>query len=897
MASPGGSIIGRVAVKVLPDTSDFRDELRDKLRKEAKYTDLKVRVELDTTHLKAQLDKVKEQLKHWRDQNDPLKIGVEVDMLPGQTPVIAARLAYLTRPRTVHIIPVMSSTAYSQVLTALAALSGARVLKDMFENIKNVAKEFDRLVPKIGTVALALGGLTNWLLAGVSNVSALTLSLAQMFTATLAMPGLFAGMGVGIGIFVVALTTLKDEIPELMDVFSQMREQIGANFWAEAGQGALALAQQYLPLVATTASRLGEFFGSLGTQLAETFGSALPGMFKNLDESINIATANTGVFASVITALGTAGSEYLPRFSTWVGDLAKQFDAFLTRTSESGELTAFIEAGIQGWKDLGNVIKYAAQIIGDIGAAAQAGGGSTLGILADTLERIREVTKSPEFQTTLTSVFQAAHDVMSAIGQTAGPAIVSLFQELGRALVEIAPALGEGLGIALGAIAGAFALLLDSGAITILFDALKTAVIALAPALPPVATAIASLAPLVAALLGVIAPLVSAALVPLAEIVQILAPALIPLVEILGGALLQVIEALAPALISIAQGLVKLLEAIMPVVTVLLSILVPALNIVIGILQDVIEGIINGLTNAFGGISKIFSGFATMFSGGWDNFWKGIKEVFSGVWQLIVGIVEVAWNVGVVGLVRKGFLLVKGLFSGGWATIKTILKASWDGIKAAFRNFIDVFWTMPSTILSNLKRLFSTVWFNIRFGVEQAWVAILRAIKSSTDGIWKAIKSLPGEAKKVLGDLGGTLRDAGVKLIQGFINGITGMISKVKDTLSSLTSKLTSWKGPESVDRVLLYEAGQLVIGGFIKGLESQYDAVRRSLGGLSDDVASFTVAAPGVGNISGMVDGAMSTNPVGAQKVLNYYAAPGSSMGSEEDLFAAASRARMVGW
>jgi hypothetical protein len=33
-----------------------------------------------------------------------------------------------------------------------------------------------------------------------------------------------------------------------------------------------------------------------------------------------------------------------------------------------------------------------------------------------------------------------------------------------------------------------------------------------------------------------------------------------------------------------------------------------------------------------------------------------------------------------------------------------------------------------------------------------------------------------------------------------------------------------------------------------------------------------------------------------GSSKTLNYYAAPGSSLGSEEDLFAAANRARM-GW
>jgi hypothetical protein len=88
-----------------------------------------------------------------------------------------------------------------------------------------------------------------------------------------------------------------------------------------------------------------------------------------------------------------------------------------------------------------------------------------------------------------------------------------------------------------------------------------------------------------------------------------------------------------------------------------------------------------------------------------------------------------------------------------------------------------------------------------------------------------------------------------------------------------------------------------LVINSFIDGLESQYDAVKESLGGLSKDMAGMQMAAPGIpGSVHGIIGRASA---VGAypQKVLNYYAAPGSSLGSEEDLFEAAERARMVGW
>ena len=64
------------------------------------------------------------------------------------------------------------------------------------------------------------------------------------------------------------------------------------------------------------------------------------------------------------------------------------------------------------------------------------------------------------------------------------------------------------------------------------------------------------------------------------------------------------------------------------------------------------------------------------------------------------------------------------------------------------------------------------------------------------------------------------------------------MFNSVKSTLGNLTSKLTSWKGPESLDRVILKDAGRLVIQGFIEGLESQYDAVKDSLQGLTDDLS-----------------------------------------------------------
>ena len=71
------------------------------------------------------------------------------------------------------------------------------------------------------------------------------------------------------------------------------------------------------------------------------------------------------------------------------------------------------------------------------------------------------------------------------------------------------------------------------------------------------------------------------------------------------------------------------------------------------------------------------------------------------------------------------------------------------------------------------------------------------------------------------------------------------MIGSVQSTLSNLTASLTSWKGPEDLDKRILTPAGAFVIQGFIRGLESQYGNVKNSLQGLTRDVAGTDFLSP----------------------------------------------------
>ena len=74
------------------------------------------------------------------------------------------------------------------------------------------------------------------------------------------------------------------------------------------------------------------------------------------------------------------------------------------------------------------------------------------------------------------------------------------------------------------------------------------------------------------------------------------------------------------------------------------------------------------------------------------------------------------------------------------------------------------------------------------------------------------------------------------------------MFSSVKNILGNLTSKLTSWKGPESVDKRLLRPQGRWIIEGFDKGLQDRVANVKATLTGLTSDLPGM-ITEPDYGN------------------------------------------------
>ncbi|MFJ1932617.1 hypothetical protein ACIOGZ_08055 [Kitasatospora sp. NPDC088160] len=968
-------VVGRVAVKVMPDTSDTKEEARAQLerierqlkltvatkvdmsgasrefiselrkinarnrqadaRKIRFYTTIstdgmatavrnaarelqyrangqKVRFEVDDLKAAGRIeleldersaDKAKRKLKDWADDVSPLKVKVEPDIANGSGALLSARLQVLTRPRTVPILPELDNSAVTKVATALAALSGARVLNNMFERLSNTLKNLDKSVPIIGSLALAIAGLAGWGLSAASNLAALSASLAQIGASSLLLPGLLGGMAVGLGVTVAAFRDFNKVLPEVKGQLSGLQDTISAKFWAKAAEPIRAMVDELLPEftagVARTADQLGGFFGGLATGLKGALDPALNQMFVDLAGSIDIATGGTSAFANIIAVLGKVGTSYLPALAQWFVDISERFSAFLTASEGDDRLKGWIDGGIQSLRDLGSVLSNTGGILAGIARAAEAAGGSSLGVLADTLERIHAAVDSPGFQAGLIGVFAAAHEAMNRIATQSGPAVKAFFTEFAALAETILPQVGQTIGTALDAVASALAQPAVTQGVTAMFTGLQAAVTALAPAMAPVGQALGALMQVVGAFATMLGPLVAAALIPLANAFTALAPAIIPIIQLLGGALTAAIQqltpffaqlvpivgellggafqalsavlpiaaalfgqilaavaplieqlssGLTPILAIVAQAWVTIMTALQPVIAVLLQLLTAILTPLVGIFQSLVAECLPPLAEAFAGLAEatkpLLEALLAVVNVLMPVLAPAIEFVAKMLVDTLITAIHAVENIfrGTVDVIMGIWNTFAGLFTGDWGRM-------WEGIKQFFQGIWEL-----------IKGIFDAVLVLAMGGILKKGMALLKggweaawgAIKAFGEGIWNAIK---GGAQFFISGVKGFIDD-GLRWIKSLWetawNGISNFCSSawngigeaVKAGVSSAVGfvKELPGKAIEALSNIgsTLLNAGKQLIEGLINGIKSKFDSVKSTLSDLTSKLTDW---------------------------------------------------------
>lgn len=587
-----------IEVSMTPTIEDRR--LRQQLDKlGAEFHDISGRLARDILSPE-DAEKLRHRLNDIKDHIDHVARNREarIDANPF-TAWAAARLAWLTRPRTVEIVAKVSKTSVIAALTTLSALSGARLSWKWIDDLATSMKNLDKSLPAIVGWTTSITSLVGSIFAATSGLVGIGQGLFSILPAFLVIPGLILN-GIGsLTALIVALRNAKTELGLLSDDMSELGNIINDAFWTQARQPILDLVNGLMPQLRNSFHELSTGIGQFTGELAKAFGEELGGggleeIFAGIAEGWRILSTGAPAFAGAMTSLSQVAAKYTPRLAQWFVRQANTFDNWLEAVSSDGRLDGWMETSIKSMYDLWDATTGVAGVFKGLWRAADSAGSKGLAGFADMMQEWDRVVNGADFQRGLTAIFRGSSAAMGAFGD-AIRAVGRMVLGLDTSIEKFIGSAGKFLG---GLIEGAANALnrptVDKGLLD-LSSGLVRALEGILPHLPAIASTFGSFLGLLGDLAGTLLPTaagVLAELMPAVDglissirdsgILQTLGDAVTDIAEQLGPALDDFVAAVGPVLIDALSELAVALVDIAPI----LADLITALGEWIGALGD-----------------------------------------------------------------------------------------------------------------------------------------------------------------------------------------------------------------------------------------------------------------------------------------------------------------------
>lgn len=614
MATQAASIIGRVGIRVHPVANRFRQEAQAELdRVEAQLRDVKVGITLGAHNLAQETrDAVRDaqraagdvrvdlkvddtDLGSWLERRlesveREMRVNLGINKERAQQEIedlrnkydgdniefdvqVASRLARLelarvARARNVTLFVTVSKKSIATAAATIAALSGARLIGDQLDRLWQRIKDLDKSIPMLSALASAFLGIAAAVGAGFSNLSAMVASLAQIFPAFLALPGLAGGFAFGIGAAYAVLKDFNDVLPEVGDRFSALQDKMSGRFWKVAEEPIRNMIDNLFPQLEKgllhTADGLGVFFAAFSRGLDNRLDGYLVPMFKNLQESMNIASGGADALAGAIATLGRTGSSYLPRLADWFRRNVINFDRWLEESYNSGALQGWIDRGIERMHQLWAATRDLGVVIYTLGVEAEKAGGAGLKQFAQTMADVREVVESKSFLESYRQFITASHgffeDINTGVGGRFGAFMHSFVDQMTTAF--------DNLGLSIGNFLGSLYDMLGGKAITEGWDALTTGLASgldgFAKHMDDIGLGIGALQQIIGTMAANFLPILGKVFATLGRILHDNAPEIRQAIETMAKAFSDLVDDLAPVVERLFPILIAALTAIAP---------------------------------------------------------------------------------------------------------------------------------------------------------------------------------------------------------------------------------------------------------------------------------------------------------------------------------------------
>lgn len=215
-----------------------------------------------------------------------------------------------------------------------------------------------------------------------------------------------------------------------------------------------------------------------------------------------------------------------------------------------------------------------------------------------------------------------------------------------------------------------------------------------------------------------------------------------------------------------------------------------------------------------------------------------LAAFFVAVWNGIVAVLRTVWN-WIVTAAKVAFMILLAIIMGPILLIAILIYQHWAQIQAFLQNAWKAIVTMAQSLWSDVVSVFTGAWGNLSAAMQSLW-----------NNMVSLVSSWPGQAMQW-----------GTHLIQGLINGITGMLGNLGHTVQNVASTIAGFLhfthpdiGPLADVETWMPHFGDI--------LESGMQANVRRLGAASSSLAgsmavpqqalSTSLVASGSGSVGG---------------------------------------------
>lgn len=292
MAGAGGHEVGRISIRVLPDTDRFRAQLKSQLEEIEKSLKaaIQVDVDLDEGGVKAKFRGLMAELKAVGAKGVDINVDVDRSML-------------------------------DKVKGALSGIGGGA----------------GGGIPSIG------GGDVSTLLIALAALAAAAPLVGVVATGLAAIPGLIASVGVPFAAIALGIDGIKAAASQLQAPFEHLKATMSGFTQAQFAPvfqqlaGIFPVLERSLPKVS---QGVADLFQGFASTITSSGGMAqIESMIDNISKALTAAAPAVSLFTNGFLMLANSFSVKLPAISGWLTDLGAQFTNWVSKITADGSLS------------------------------------------------------------------------------------------------------------------------------------------------------------------------------------------------------------------------------------------------------------------------------------------------------------------------------------------------------------------------------------------------------------------------------------------------------------------------------------------------------------------------------------------------------------------------------